>query len=273
MSIGFENDYGMSMCLNKINAVLPTKKKKNEKGNTMKYAKLSDYKIKKILKLFCVDITSNKSAKLLNINRKTIDHYYHQFRAMINLKSNFDFTLFSEQVEIDVLGICPISDHIILGMVGSNKKIFIARIPKNDQVALQEIIQKHVMRGTTIFSGDHLHCENLSYLGYKHCEVGNKEAEFLFNKKCSLNNIHYFAGYCKRRLAKFNGKGQRNYHFYFRECAFRLERTTDQLYNEMTYLLRFSGVKTTLPSTNKMQNFTHHHRIRHSRNSVSQPSL
>ena len=207
------------------------------------------------------------------MNRKTVDHYYHHFRTMIDRKSNFNFTLLSGQVELDVLGVCPISRHIILGMVGYNKKIFITSIPQNDQIALQDIIQKHVMYGATIFSGKHLHCENLSYLGYKHCEAGNKEAEFLFNKKCSLNNIHYFTGYCKRRLTKFNGRAQCNYDLHFKECAFRFGRTTDQLYNEMIHLSKLNSVQTNPPPINTKRNITNNHQIRHSQNFMPQPKL
>lgn len=37
----------------------------------IKYAKISDYKIKKIVKHFCVDIEASKTSELTGINRNT----------------------------------------------------------------------------------------------------------------------------------------------------------------------------------------------------------
>tara|TARA_B000000565_G_scaffold241763_1_gene206806 strand:- start:4176 stop:4364 length:189 start_codon:yes stop_codon:yes gene_type:complete len=44
---------------------------------------LSDYKVKKIMKHFCEDITASKTAALLEINRNTINRYYNLFRRKI----------------------------------------------------------------------------------------------------------------------------------------------------------------------------------------------
>jgi hypothetical protein len=38
----------------------------------IKYSKLSDYQIKKIIQHFCVDIDATKTAELLELNRHTI---------------------------------------------------------------------------------------------------------------------------------------------------------------------------------------------------------
>lgn len=46
----------------------------------LNYSKISDYKIKKILKYFIEDYTSTEASKLTNLNRKTIDRYYKIFR-------------------------------------------------------------------------------------------------------------------------------------------------------------------------------------------------
>ena len=52
---------------------------------------LSDYKIKKIIRHFCEDITASKTAVLLEINRNTINRYFNLFRHKIvasSLRSN-----------------------------------------------------------------------------------------------------------------------------------------------------------------------------------------
>ncbi len=49
----------------------------------MKYSKLSKFKIKKILRCFCEDLDATKTAKILEINRNTINRYFNLFREKI----------------------------------------------------------------------------------------------------------------------------------------------------------------------------------------------
>lgn len=46
----------------------------------LNYCKISQYKIKKILKYFVDDYTSAETSRLVKLNRKTIDRYYKNFR-------------------------------------------------------------------------------------------------------------------------------------------------------------------------------------------------
>ena len=49
----------------------------------MKYRRLSDYKVKKIMKCFCDDLTASTTAIILSINRNTINAYFNEFRVKI----------------------------------------------------------------------------------------------------------------------------------------------------------------------------------------------
>ena len=49
----------------------------------MKYSKVSDWTIKKILRCFCNELTAVQTAKQLHLNRNTIDRYYDIFRRKI----------------------------------------------------------------------------------------------------------------------------------------------------------------------------------------------
>ena len=46
-------------------------------------SKISDYILKKIIKHFIVDIDASKCAKLIDVNRNTINRYYNFFRDLI----------------------------------------------------------------------------------------------------------------------------------------------------------------------------------------------
>ncbi len=45
----------------------------------MKYSKLSDYNLKKIIRFFCADVDATKASILLEFNRKTINRSYLMF--------------------------------------------------------------------------------------------------------------------------------------------------------------------------------------------------
>lgn len=48
----------------------------------LKYCKISQYKIKKILKNFVEDFTSTQSSKITKLSRNTTDRYYNIFRKI-----------------------------------------------------------------------------------------------------------------------------------------------------------------------------------------------
>ena len=62
---------------------------------------LSEYKLKKILRYFCEDITASKTASLLKINRNTINRYYNLFRQKIVASNMGEGKLFSGEIEVD----------------------------------------------------------------------------------------------------------------------------------------------------------------------------
>ena len=62
---------------------------------------LSDYKIKKIMDCFCVDIRASKTALFLGINRNTINRYFNQFRKKIAASLSGASGLFFGEIECD----------------------------------------------------------------------------------------------------------------------------------------------------------------------------
>jgi len=64
----------------------------------MKYSKLTNYQIKKILRCFCLELTSVQS---LGFNRHTVERYYTIFREKIASYEEGQIKKFSGSVEID----------------------------------------------------------------------------------------------------------------------------------------------------------------------------
>ncbi len=68
----------------------------------MKYSKLSNYQIKKILKCFCIDLTAVQTSNLLGVNRNTINKYFTIFRNSIQELAILDRKGFlNGQIELD----------------------------------------------------------------------------------------------------------------------------------------------------------------------------
>ncbi len=67
----------------------------------VKYSKLSNYKIKKILRKFCIELTAVQASKDLDLNRHTIDRYYQLFRIKIEEYQEQQKRKFRGEIEID----------------------------------------------------------------------------------------------------------------------------------------------------------------------------
>ena len=65
-------------------------------------SKLSNYKIKKIIQCFCIDIPASKTALLLNLNRNTINYYWYMlFREAIHDHQTDLRAKFVGSIEVD----------------------------------------------------------------------------------------------------------------------------------------------------------------------------
>ena len=54
-------------------------------------AKINNYKIQKIIKYFCLNLTTTQTNKLLKSNRKIINRYYLNLRIGITLNKQAEF--------------------------------------------------------------------------------------------------------------------------------------------------------------------------------------
>ena len=65
-------------------------------------AKLSDYKIKKIIKCLIIDIDATKTSLIVNVNRNTVNRYFNLFRLLIYHKQQEEFKkIIKGTIELD----------------------------------------------------------------------------------------------------------------------------------------------------------------------------
>ncbi len=220
----------------------------------IKYSKLSNYKIKKVLRHFCADIEASKVAYLIGINRNTINRFYKLFREAIYRSRIEDLQsiIITSQVEFDE---AYFGSKRIRGKVGLHKRgrgtwkrpvfgiferdgqVFTEIIPDSSRKTLQKLILKRVSPEAIVYSDGWRGYDGLVDVGYnKHFRI-NKSKNFSNGKGIHINGIESFWSFTKRRLSKFNGV-KIHFDLHLKECEWRWKKSEEQLFKELVILLK-----------------------------------
>jgi transposase-like protein len=214
----------------------------------LKYSKISNYKIKKILKCFSEDLPATKTALLLDFNRKTIDRYYAIFREKILQASIKEMEVVSGEVELDESyfgarrvrgkrGRGAAGKTPVFGLLKRHGKVFVSVVKNCSKKELMPIIQGKVLEGSVIHTDGWKAYDGLILNGYDHYRVHHSENEFA-RGKCHVNGIESFWSFAKRRLAKFNGIASHKFLLYLKECEFRFNYRGCKFYDKMLEIIK-----------------------------------
>ena len=217
----------------------------------MVYNGLSDYKIKKIMKCFCVDLTASKTAVLLGINRNTINRYFNLFRQTVAISSG-GFQQFSGEVECDESyfgakrvrgkrGRGAAGKTPVFGVLKRDGNVYVEIVKNCSREQLMPIIQGKILEGSTVYTDGWKAYDGLILNGYDHYRVFHSANEFARGKN-HVNGIESFWSFAKRRLAKFNGLTDDKFALHLKECEFRFNhRHTDLLPSLWCLWLKYSS--------------------------------
>lgn len=219
----------------------------------IKYSKLSDYKIKKIIKCFVNDLTATQTSELLWYNRNTINSYYNKFREAIYKQqiAKFNDVIWWE-IELD-------ESYFWWSRIKWNKvnlkrwrwtlkqpvfwifkrnwEIYTEIIPDCKAKTLKPIIQWKVSVDSIIYSDWWKWYDGLVDLGYdKHFRVNHWDNEFSKWWWIHINWIENFWSFTKRRLNKFNWV-KVNFKLHLKECEWRYWRKKVDLEKELYKIL------------------------------------
>ena len=221
----------------------------------IKYSKLSDYKIKKILKCFCSDIDATKTAEILSLNRKTINHYFRIFREVIFEKQQQDLSLFFGEVELDeayfgAKRLRGVNMHqkrgrgtwkqAVFGVFERDGGVYTELIPNAKSETLRKVIRGKVSLESILFTDGWRGYSGLLDMGFeKHFRI-DKSKSFSNQNGVHINGIESFWSFTKRRLAKFNGV-KSTFILHLKECEFRWKKNTEEMEKELWKLLKKYG--------------------------------
>jgi len=219
----------------------------------LKEAKLSSYKIKKIIKCFCLDINASKTAKLLGINRNTINHWYNVFRKAIYAHQFKEFKRIFGEAEVDESYFGArrkrgyrgklkrgrgTQKQPVFGILKRNGHVYTEIIPNCKKAILQAVIKGKIDKSAVVYSDKWRGYDGLVDVGFdKHFRVNHGDNEFSKGHGIHINGIENFWSFSKRRLAKFNGV-KKNFDLHLKECEWRYARLNDILEKELINILK-----------------------------------
>ncbi len=213
----------------------------------LKHSKISNYKIKKILKCFCEDLNASKTANILDLNRRTVDRYFNIFREKIakfslaQSKSFGEFELdesyFGAKRMRGKRGRGAAGKTPVFGILQREGRVFVSIVKDCSRKELLPIIQGKILEGSTIHTDGWRAYDGLILNGYDHYRIHHSENEFA-RGKCHVNGIESFWSFAKRRLSKFNGIASHKFNFHLKECEWRWNYKDQDIFVIMSKIIR-----------------------------------
>jgi len=220
----------------------------------VKSSKLSDYKIKKLIWYFCVDIDASKTSLIVGLHRNTVNRFYLLFRQFIYQEQMRQFYQL-------VKGIAECDESYfggkrrrgfpgkrgrgtdkrpVFGIYERGERVYTEIVPNCKKKVLQPVIMGKVDPSAIIVTDYWRGYSGLVDVGYdRHIRLNHSKGEWSDGKGNHINGIENFWSFCKRRLVKFNGV-KVHFELHLKECEWRYKKTKQQCYKELIVLLKES---------------------------------
>lgn len=211
-------------------------------------SRVSEKKLRDLIRLFALDIEASKMAELLHLNRNTVNRYVNALRVQIA-----DFcerqSPFKGECEVDESYFGPrrvrgkkgrgaFGKTIVFGIFKRKGKVYTEIVPDCSKVALQKVIRGRIGIESVIHSDGWRGYNGLVDLGYKkHYRVHHGKNEFVRGKS-HINGIESFWSFAKTRLVKFHGIHKSKFYLHLKESEFRFNYRNENIYATLLLLVR-----------------------------------
>lgn len=215
-------------------------------------AKISKYKLKKIVRYFSLDIQADKTAILAVVNRNTVNRWYMIFRKTIHLHRTAERRELTGNIELDESYFGPrrlrgratkrgrgTHKQPVFGIFERNGMVYTEIVPNCQKSTLQPLILGKVSKESIIHSDRWRGYDGLVDVGYdRHLRVNHSKHEFSSKRRgCHINGIESFWSFVKRRFTAFNGIQKKYFDLHLKESEWRWNRDYDILEKELWVLL------------------------------------
>jgi transposase-like protein len=218
------------------------------KNRYINLAKISDDKFRQLLKCFSLDLTASDTAKMVGLNRNTVNRIYTEMRQRIYLfqcetspvkpeKENFkaDESYFGPRRIRGKRGRGVGSKIIVFGLFKRSGNVYTEIVPDVKSTTLSAIIRGKV----DIHTDGWRAYDGLVDLGFeKHFQVNHSKNEFSKGDGNHINGIESFWAFAKHRLAKFHGVPKKVLEIHLKETEFRFNNRGKNLYKILLKMFR-----------------------------------
>lgn len=220
----------------------------NSKNKYVRRSKISEAKFRELVRYFALDLDASQIAILSGLNRNTVNRYLNAIRHRIAQVCEIESPL-SGEVEVDESffgarrvkgkrGRGAYGKTIVFGLVKRQGKVYTQIVPDCAKSRLQAIIRGKVSLDSVIYSDGFSSYDGLVDVGYdKHFRVDHGKNEFARGHN-HINGIEGFWGVAKTRLAKFRGMSKQTFYLHLKECEFRYNYRSQNLYLLILKLIR-----------------------------------
>ncbi len=209
------------------------------KNKYSKRSKISEAKIRQIVRLFSIDLTASQIAEITGLNRNTINCHITALRERIASFCQEESPV-RDEVEVDesyfgarrvkgLRGRGTRGKTSVFGLFKHNGRVYTEIVPDCSKRTLQGIIRGRVALESVIHSDGWRGYDGLVDLGYqKHFRVEHGANEFA-NEYSHINGIESFWAYAKTRLVIFRGLQKHSFYFHLKECEFRFNHRHEDI--------------------------------------------
>lgn len=210
-------------------------------------SKISERKLRQIIKYFALDLTASKTAALVAVTRPSISRIFVRIRQRIAEEAE-RASPFGGTVEVDESyfgakrvrgkrGRGASGKTIVFGIFKRHGSVYTEIVPNCKARTLQAIIRGHVAPESVIHSDGWRGYDGLVDVGYsKHFRVNHSDNQFAVGTN-HINGIESFWSSAKRRLQKFNGVSKRTFYLHLKECEYRFNHRKENLFRLLVKLL------------------------------------
>jgi transposase len=209
-------------------------------GNKANNRPISGQKRNRIFRCFCEDITASAAAKIVEVNRNTVNKYYNEIRKKIFAAALKESPFEEGEFELDESYFGPhrvrgkrgrgaAGKTPVFGLLKRGGKVFVKIVKNCSKEQLMPIIQGKILEKSVIYTDGWKAYDGLVLNGYEHYRVFHSDNEFARGKS-HVNGIESFWSFAKRRMAKFNGCTSSKFVIHLKECEWRFNHRTEDLF-------------------------------------------
>lgn len=219
-----------------------------QKNRYFKRSKLSEAKVRQILRYFAMDLTATDCAELSGVSVRSINTIYLRLRrrlaeqcekvSPLGGELEADESYFGPRRVRGLRGRGAGRKTVVFGLLKRGDSVYTEIVPDATKHTLQAIIRGKADIASIIHTDRWRGYDGLVDVGFdKHLRVNHGNNEFA-RGSVHVNGIESFWSYAKRRLVQFNGVPRHTFYLHLKETEFRFNHRQCSLYKALLSLLR-----------------------------------